>query len=68
MEKLVVKVPTIKCEGCVENIGRALKQRGGREHVEGNPETKQVTVSYLREKIGEDQIRSAIVEIGHQAG
>lgn len=66
MEKLVLKVPTIKCKGCIENIDRALRKRKGIAQVEGNPETKQVTVSYLQEEIGEDEIRGAIIQIGHQ--
>lgn len=66
MEKLILKIPTIKCEGCVENIQRVLKQREGVTLVEGDPETKQVTVSYLQEEIGEDEIRGAIIQIGHQ--
>lgn len=68
MEKLFLKVPTIKCEGCVENIQRVLKQRKGVTLVEGDPETKQVTVSYLQEEIGEDEIRGAIIQMGHQVG
>lgn len=68
MEKLVLKVPTIKCEGCVENIERALKQRGGVASVEGDPETKNVMVSYLREEISEEEIRGAIARMGHQLG
>lgn len=68
MEKLVLKIPTIKCEGCVQNIERVLKQRRGVTAVEGNPETKHVTVSYLWEQIGEDEIRGAILQMGHQVG
>lgn len=66
MEKLILKIPTIKCEGCVGNIQRVLKQREGVTLVEGDPETKQVTVSYLQEEIGEEEIRGAIIQIGHQ--
>lgn len=68
MEKLLLKIPTIKCQGCVENIQRVLKQRKGIAQVEGDPETKEVTVSYLQEKIGEEEIRGAIVQMGHQVG
>lgn len=68
MEKLILKIPTIKCEGCIENIGRALKEKKGIATVEGNPETKDVTVSYLKEEISEEEIRSAIRGIGHQVG
>lgn len=66
MEKLLLKIPTIKCEGCIENIQRVLKQREGVTLVEGDPETKRVTVSYLQEEIGEDEIRGAVIQIGHQ--
>lgn len=68
MEKLVLKVPTIKCEGCIENIGRALKERKGIAQVEGNPEAKEVTVSYRQAEIDEEEIRRAIVQMGHQVG
>jgi len=66
MEKLLLKIPTIKCEGCVENIQRVLKQRKGVTVVEGDPETKKVTVSYLQEEIGEEEIRGAVIQMGHQ--
>lgn len=68
MEKVVLKIPTIKCEGCVENIQRVLTQKKGITSVEGDSETKQVTVSYLREEIGEEAIRGAVVQMGHQIG
>lgn len=68
MEKVVLKIPTIKCEGCVENIQRVLTQKKGITSVEGDPDTKQVTVSYLREEIGEEAIRGAVVQMGHQIG
>lgn len=66
MEKLVLKVPTIKCEGCVENIQRVLTQKKGVTSVDGDPDTKHVTVSYLHEDIGVEEIRGAIVQMGHQ--
>ena len=68
MEKLVLKIPTIHCEGCVENIQRALKAKKGIALVEGNSQTKEVTVSYLQEEIGEQKIRESIVQMGHQIG
>lgn len=68
MEKLILKVPTIKCEGCVQNIQRVLTQRKGIAQVEGNPDTKDVMVAYLREEIGDEEIREAILQMGHQIG
>ncbi len=66
MQKLVLKIPTIKCDGCVQNIQRLLKQSEGVALVEGDPETKEVTVSYLGEKIGEEKIRGVIIQMGHE--
>jgi len=68
MEKLILKVPTIKCEGGVQNIQRVLTQRKGIAQVEGNPDTKDVMVAYLREEIGDEEIREAILQMGHQIG
>jgi len=66
MDKLVLKIPTIKCEGCVENIKRIVEQKKGVTLVEGDPQTKQIEVSYLQEEIGEVKIRESIVQMGHQ--
>jgi len=68
MEKFVLKVPTIKCEGCVQNIQRVLTQKEGITLVEGDPNTKEVAISYREAEIGEEEIRSAIVQMGHQTG
>ncbi len=68
MEKLILEIPTIHCEGCIENIQRALKQRKGITRVEGDPQTKLVTVSYQEQEIDEERIRESIVQMGHQVG
>jgi hypothetical protein len=36
--------------------------------IEGNPNSKEVTISYDREKIREEEIRGAIVQMGYQVG
>ena len=66
MDKLVLKILTIKCEGCVVNIKRIVEQKKGVTLVEGDPQTKQVTVSYLKEEIDEKKIRESIAQMGHQ--
>jgi len=66
MEKLILEIPTIHCEGCVENIQRALNQEKGVTQVKGDPQTKQVTVSYHEQEIDEERIRESIVQMGHQ--
>jgi len=66
MKRVVLKIPTIKCEGCIENIQRVLTQKKGVTSVEGDPDSKQVTVSYFGEEIGDEEIRGAVVQMGHQ--
>jgi len=68
METVVLKIPTIKCEGCVQNIERVLKQREGVALVEGNPDTKEVNVSFIESEIREEEIRGALIQMGHQIG
>jgi len=66
MEKVVLKIPTIKCEGCVENIQRVLTQKKGIISVAGDPDSKQVTVSYFGEEITHEEIHGAVVQMGHE--
>ena len=65
-EKVVIRVPTIHCSGCVNNVQRALNAKRGVNHVEGDPQTKEFTISYLEHEIDEEEIRESIVHMGHQ--
>lgn len=64
MKTIHLKVPTIKCEGCVETIQTALKNRPGVQAVEGDPNRKEVTVTFDPDQLTEREIRAAIAEAG----
>jgi len=46
MEKKTVKVPNIGCDGCVSTIKNEVSALPGVVSVEGNPETKIVTIQW----------------------
>jgi copper chaperone CopZ len=68
MKTVQFKVPTIKCEGCVETIRGVLSRRAGVDHVQGDPERKEVAVTFDPGRLGEAEIRAAIAEAGFIVG
>lgn len=65
MTEVTLKVPNISCQGCVEIIREALTDRDGVQKVESDPKKKRITVTYQREKIKLDEIRSRINQAGY---
>jgi len=68
MRTIHLKVPTIKCEGCVEKIRDALTKRRGVETVEGDPDQKEITVTFHPDQLSESDIRAAISGAGFLVG
>ena len=68
MKTVQLKVPTIKCEGCVERIRSALGQREGVQAVNGDPTRKEINVTFHPERLGEADIRRAVIDAGFQVG
>ena len=58
------EVPDISCSGCVRGVTKALDALEGVEVVNGDADTKNVRVHYRPDKVGVDQIRSAMEEAG----
>lgn len=46
MEKKTVKVPNVGCDGCVSTIKSEVSALPGVVSVEGNPDTKLITVQW----------------------
>lgn len=65
MEKIVLKVPTIHCEGCVGNVQRVLSGLPGVLAVEGDPQTKEVTVIRQEGTVTDDELAGGITAAGH---
>ncbi len=63
-----LKVPTIKCEGCVEKIRGALTRRRGVQMVEGDPDRKVITVTFDTDQLSNAEIRAAVAGAGFMVG
>jgi len=68
MRTIQLKVPTIKCDGCMETIRSALSKHPGVETVEGDPNRKEVTVTFNPDQLSETEIRTAISDAGFLVG
>lgn len=68
MRILQLKVPTMKCGGCVETIRTALMKHAGVESVEGDPTRKEITVTFNPHQLSESQIRGAVGDAGFMVG
>jgi copper chaperone len=66
MEKATLTIPTISCGHCVMTIKRELGEIEGVKNVEGNVETKEITVEWIPPATME-RIRSALEEISYPA-
>lgn len=64
MRTIHLKVPTIKCEGCVEKIRGALTKRRGVQMVEGDPDRKKITVTFDIDHLSDAEIRAAVAGAG----
>lgn len=68
MRTVHLKVPTIKCEGCVETIRGALVRRRGIQGVEGDPDRKEIRVTFDPDRLDDAEIRAAVSEAGFVVG
>ena len=64
---LVLDVPTIHCQGCVDTIQAYLLAEDAIEEVEGDPKTKMIRVSYRPDMVVPEAIEKAINRLGHKA-
>ncbi|MFC1654780.1 heavy-metal-associated domain-containing protein [Myxococcota bacterium] len=64
MEEKKVNIPNISCGHCVATISRELKEVEGVEEVDGDPDTKEVTVRWKAPATWET-ISKTLNEIGY---
>src|SRR5712692_501165 len=67
LEKIVLNVPSMHCQGCAGNIEQALHGLAGVASVTADHQSKLVTVA-VRDGVGRDNLCSAINAIGHLCG
>ncbi len=64
-EKMLLSVPGIHCQGCVERIRDHLIAKKGIQEVEGDPAKKTISVVYEDHKIGKNRIKEVIAGLGY---
>ena len=66
MEKETFTIPNISCGHCVMSIKNELSEREGVSSVDGNPETKSITVEW-ESPANLEKIKETLKEINYPA-
>jgi len=64
MERIVVGVGGMSCQGCVKNVTGVLLALSGVEQVEVSLEAKQASIVFDPAKVGASQFSAAIEDAG----
>ena len=67
MEKIVIGVGGMSCQGCVKNVSGVLLALPGVSRVEVSLESAQASIAYDPEMVGANQFRAAIEGAGFDA-
>lgn len=62
-----ITTPTVQCESCKKRIETYLKRYDGVLTVNVNYKKKETTVKYATDRIGEEEIKTAIANAGYDA-
>lgn len=63
-----ISTPTVQCEKCKKRIEDYLKREEGIQSVIVNYRSKFVTVKYWTDRTNEENIKTAIANVGYDAG
>ncbi len=66
--QIILKVPSMHCQGCAGNLKEAIGKVPGVVSVEADPREKLVTIAVRDGELGREEICSAITAIGHVCG
>jgi len=64
----VIKIPDLKCDGCVTVVEQRLRGSEGINNVVGNLDDKEIMVDYNEKTISLDKIKKLIAEAGYKSG
>ena len=67
MERLTLSVPGLHCDGCIETVCGVLGRLGGVADVEGDLDSKTVTVLHDPDVASRTAITATLEEIGFPA-
>ena len=65
MVEVTLTAPDISCDHCIAAVRRALSRLAGVQFVDGNPQTKQVTIRYDPSMVELTAIEKATEEEGY---
>lgn len=65
MVEVTLTAPDISCDHCIAAIRRALSRLAGVQFVDGNPQTKKVTIRYDPSMVELTAIEKAMEEEGY---
>jgi copper chaperone len=65
VEEVTLTAPDISCDHCVAAVRRALSNLPGVQFLDGNPQTKQVTIRYDPSVVQLTAIEKAMMEEGY---
>ncbi len=65
MTRVTLEAPDISCDHCIASIQKAVRNLPGVRFLEGNPQTKQVTVEYDPGSVQLDAIERAMEAEGY---
>ena len=63
-EEVTLRVPSIHCEGCLNTIRSALKQKIGDVEIEADLEKHLLKVAFYKEAVTQSGVEEALTEIG----
>lgn len=68
LEEVILKVPSMHCQGCAANVKEALTRLSSVASVQADPATKLVFVGVRNGQLGRKELCAAITAIGHVCG
>jgi copper chaperone CopZ len=67
VQTIKIKTPSVQCEMCKKKIETYLNRYDGVASVNVNYKKKETTVKYLTDRINEEEIKTAIANVGYDA-
>lgn len=65
--KLVLKVFSLHCQGCIQTIGAVLTRFPGVYEVGGDWKTKTLVIGYVPHEVDTEAVLQQLKELGYQA-
>jgi periplasmic mercuric ion binding protein len=68
IETVIISVPTVQCEQCKDKIEKYLTREDGVQTVKVDYKKKTCKVTYLWDRTTSENIKTAIANVGYDAG